>query len=87
MTDIHQFDEIRPYFDYEVPDVLKRIVRERGFLNFVKTFFPEQSTKKIIQDLLKIKTIAEFQRHLVYPRSKNYSFQRIRTNILWARTS
>ncbi len=67
MTDIHQFDEIRPYFDYEVPDVLKRIVRERGFLNFVKTFFPEQSTKKIIQDLLKIKTISEFQRHLVYP--------------------
>jgi hypothetical protein len=67
MTDIHQFDEIRPYFNNEVKDVLQRIVRERGFLNFVKTFFPEQSTKTIITNLLKVDSIYEFQQQLVYP--------------------
>ena len=63
MANIHDFDDIRPYFDEEVPAVMKRIVRERGFLNFIKTFFPEHSTKTIIQKLLQVKTIAEFQRN------------------------
>ncbi len=67
MANIHDFDDIRPYFDEEVPAVMKRIVRERGFLNFIKTFFPEHSTKTIIQKLLQVKTIAEFQRNWVYP--------------------
>lgn len=67
MTDIHQFDEIRPYFDSEVPEVMARLVRERGFLNFMKNFFHEHSTKKLIQELIKIKSIKEFQREWVYP--------------------
>lgn len=66
MTDIHEFDEIRPYFDEEVPEVINRIVKERGFLSFLKTFFPEHSTKKIIQNLLKAKKISDFQRQWVY---------------------
>lgn len=66
MTDIHQFDEIRPYTNEEVQEVISRIVRERGFLNFCKIFFPEQSTKSIITDLLNCKNIFEFQKHLVY---------------------
>ncbi len=67
MANIHDFDEIRPYINEEVPEVMKRIVRERGFLNFIKTFFPEHSTKTIIEKLLKINNIAEFQRNWVYP--------------------
>ncbi len=67
MTNIHNFDEIRPYFDEEVPEVVSRIVKERGFLNFLKNFFPEHSTKKIIQNILKTKKISDFQRHWVYP--------------------
>lgn len=67
MADIHQFDEIRPYLDSEVPDIISRIVWEKGFMNFVKTIFPEQSTKSIITDLLKVKTVKEFQAKLIYP--------------------
>jgi len=67
MPYIKEFDQIRPFFDNEVKDVIKNIVRERGFLNFVKIFFPEQSTKKIITDLLQVQNIEEFQRHLIYP--------------------
>lgn len=66
MANIHEFDEIRPYTDDEAKEIIRRLVRERGFLNFVKMFFPDQSTKKIITDLLKIQTIKEFQEHLVY---------------------
>lgn len=67
MANIHDFDEIRPYIDEEVPAVMTRIVKERGFLNFIKTFFPEHSTKTIIGKLLEVSTIAEFQRNWVYP--------------------
>jgi len=67
MANIHDFDEIRPYLDEEVQDVIKRIVRERGFLNFLKNFFPEQSTKKIIQSLLKTRKREDFQKYWVYP--------------------
>ncbi|MBN2891010.1 MAG: 1-acyl-sn-glycerol-3-phosphate acyltransferase [Bacteroidales bacterium] len=66
MANIHDFDDIRPYTDSEVPEIISRIVRERGFLNFVKMFFPEQSTKKIITELLQIKSQRAFQEHLVY---------------------
>lgn len=61
------FDKIRPYYDNEVQEAIKKIVKERGFLNFVKMFFPEYSTKKIITDLLKVTNIYEFQKHLIYP--------------------
>ena len=67
MANIHDFDEIRPYLDEEISDVLKRIARERGFLNFIKSFFPEQSTKKIIQSILKISKRSDFQKYWVYP--------------------
>ncbi len=66
MANIHDFDEIRPYVDDEIIPIIKRIVRERGFLNFVKTFFPEKSTKTIITELLSVKNIKDFQQHLVY---------------------
>jgi len=67
MTDIHQFDEIRPYFDEEVPEVVNRIVWEKGFVNFIRSFFPEQTVNTIIRELLKVETVLGFQKHLIYP--------------------
>ncbi len=67
MANLHQFDDIRPYCDNEVKTVLKKIVWEKGFMNFIKTFFPEQSIKKLITNLQKINTVLEFQKYLIYP--------------------
>ena len=61
-----QFEEIRPYNDSEVPGVISRIVKEKGFLQFVKFFFRDFPTEKFVEDLSKIKTIREFQSNFEY---------------------
>ncbi len=67
MAKLNDFDDIRPYTDSEVEGIIRRIVRERDFLNFMKMFFPERSTKRIITDLLKFKSIKEFQKETIHP--------------------
>ncbi len=55
------FDQIRPFFDYEVPDAIQRIVNEKGFLRVISFFFPDYPVEKIVEKLLQVKTIKEFQ--------------------------
>jgi len=62
MTDITQFDEIRPYTNNEFKDVIVNIVKERGFIRFLKSFYPEIPTKAIINKLLGLETTADFQK-------------------------
>lgn len=67
MANIHDFDEIRPYVDEEVSQIVNRIAWEKGFVNFVRTFFPEKSIKSLISKFIKVKTIKEFQQQLAIP--------------------
>ncbi len=62
-----EFDEIRPYNDDEVPQVMNRLLKEKDFIRFAKWIFPEISVKELIQNLQKIKTIHDFQLTFVYP--------------------
>jgi len=55
------FEQIRPYNDDEVPAAIQRIVQEKGFFKVVGFFFPEIPSEKIIDELVKAKTIDEFQ--------------------------
>ncbi len=61
-----KFKEIQPYYDSQVPEVLAKLVRERPFLGFFKMFFPEYSTRELIKEFLKIKTVKEFQLKFIY---------------------
>ncbi len=67
MPYLPEFDEIRPYEDYEVQEVVKRLIKEKDFLGFVKSMFPQLSIKSYIEDLQKVKTIDQFQFHFIYP--------------------
>lgn len=62
MTDINQFNEIRPYGDKEFKTVLQDIVKEVGFLKFLKYFYPDIPTEQIVEMLLKLNTTYEFQK-------------------------
>ncbi len=62
-----EFDEIRPYNDDEVPQVMQGLLKEKDFIKFAKWVFPEISIKDLIQKLQKIKTIHDFQLTFVYP--------------------
>jgi len=55
------FDQIRPYIDEEVPGVIQRIVNEKGFLKVIGFFFPEVPIDAIVNNLLQVKSIYEFQ--------------------------
>ncbi|MBN2663832.1 MAG: 1-acyl-sn-glycerol-3-phosphate acyltransferase [Bacteroidales bacterium] len=67
MANIHDFDEIRPYVDTEVSQIVNRIAWEKGFVNFVRTFFPEKSIKSLISNIINVKSIEEFQKFLIFP--------------------
>jgi len=55
------FEEIRPYNDSEVCTAIRRLVQEKGFLKVVGFFFPEYSIESIVEKLLTIETIYDFQ--------------------------
>ena len=67
MPYLQEFEEIRPYEDYEVEVVVKRLVREKNFLGFIKTIFPDFSLRTFINKLSNVKTISEFQQIFIYP--------------------
>ena len=66
MTYNKQFEEIRPFNDSEVPGVINRIIQEKGFIKFVKFFFPDVPTDQFLKQLTKIKTIQDFQENFEY---------------------
>ncbi len=67
MPYLPEFDEIRPYEDREVAEVVQRLVKEKAFLGFVKSIFPDLSLKSYVEELLKVRTIEQFQLNFIYP--------------------
>ncbi|MEO0898851.1 MAG: glycerol acyltransferase [Bacteroidota bacterium] len=62
MTDsLLSFEEIRPYYDHEVPAVLQRFIEKPSFFLMMGVLFPELKQEDIIKDLQQIKTVEEFQ--------------------------
>lgn len=60
------FDEIRPYYDHEVNEVLQKLTSEPSFIRILGYLYPEWDInyfKKLIQN---IHTIDDFQRQMVY---------------------
>lgn len=66
----NEFDFIRPYYDSEVPDAIKRIVSHPQFKIALNYLFPEEDHPKILEDVSKIKTSVEFQKVFMLPAMK-----------------
>lgn len=60
------FYDIRPYYDEELPDALKRIAENEHFPAIVKFLFPEENIKDFTKKFLNIKTINEFQLEIMW---------------------
>ena len=60
-----KFDDIRPYFDEEIPDALRRITESDAFPMISKYAFPKKSVDEVRDILLSIKGADEFQQKIM----------------------
>lgn len=66
MSDAHlSFDEIRPYFDSEVPGILKQLSQKPSFFALMNYLFPTQSKEEIITRFSSITGVEQFQTEII----------------------
>lgn len=70
MADSFNFDEIRPYNDTELTPVLKRLVNDPSFLQFVSYLFPDWTDNTLSGKIEDIDSIHTFQKTIMYPAAK-----------------
>jgi hypothetical protein len=67
MMEVTDFSSIRPYEDHEIHDVFERLKNERSFLDLIGFLFPNAATDVVMQRLLHVNTIDQFQEEIIYP--------------------
>ena len=63
----HDFDEIRPYFNHEIPLALERIVSDPMFQQLMNYLFTKENHEELKAKLLQSKTTNEFQKYFMTP--------------------
>ncbi|MDE5423627.1 1-acyl-sn-glycerol-3-phosphate acyltransferase [Ancylomarina sp. DW003] len=66
-----EYDDIRPYCDSEVPEVIERLIKNDDFLKFALQLFPDLSREKIEGSLSQVKTVDDFQSMFIVPLANN----------------
>jgi len=64
--DLTIFDDIRPYYDSEIPAAIQRVAENPHFPLIVNYLFPEVDVEKYIHDFRKITTTNEFQGQIMH---------------------
>ena len=72
------FDDIRSYYDSEIPAVMERMAGNKQFVNLLSTLFPLMPKDIIRQQLRSVKTTDEFQQRFAYPYLKSVESERTR---------
>ena len=67
MLSTDTFEDIRPYRDEEVPEVISRILRDKGFTNLLNYVYRDESLEPIKARVASVKTIDDFQAKVAYP--------------------
>ncbi len=62
-----RFDDLRPYYNTEVPAAMQRMADSEYILPFIEFVFPDRPIKDTIEMIRNIKTIDEFQRSVMKP--------------------
>ena len=55
------FEDIRPYYDEEIPDAMRRIARSEFFSLLAEYVFPGEEIESVRRRILGFRTIEEFQ--------------------------
>ncbi|MDX2247711.1 MAG: 1-acyl-sn-glycerol-3-phosphate acyltransferase [Bacteroidia bacterium] len=61
-----RFQEIRPYFDEEINEVLQRLTTKPSFYMLMAYLFPEMSGEEVAESFKKIFSSREFQKQYIY---------------------
>jgi len=69
--DVHQFDDIRPYRDEELPAAIERILQEPSIYTMIKWIYPGLSKSAIQKMLRSVKTVDQFQSEISGPAFKS----------------
>lgn len=64
--DTSRFNDIRPYYDEEVPQAIQEVLAEPEFEIFVKYIFPEREKDEIYSEFSQYKTLFDFQWNFAY---------------------
>lgn len=59
------FEEIRPYFDSEVPGVIQQLSQKPSFFTLMNYLFPTQSGEEIVARFSKIQGVEQFQTEII----------------------
>jgi len=62
-----RFDEIRSFYDKEVPEVVQRLLDDPSFCEALKRLFPTIPLVEHADAMRSCKNIGEFQRKIIYP--------------------
>jgi len=66
-----EYDDIRPYCDSEVPEVIERLIKNDDFLKFAQQLFPGLSRENIEQSLSQVKNVDDFQSKFIIRLAEN----------------
>ncbi len=73
----NNFDDIRPYFQEEIPAAMQRIASSDGFPIIASYVFPDRSVQEVREEVRSIQTIEEFQSKVM----KEFNAQVIKRSI------
>ena len=65
MEQVYNFDEIRPYRDEEVHEVLMRLLQEPALINALPLLFPTIPTNDLLEQIKHIHTVQELQANIM----------------------
>ncbi|MDD2797881.1 MAG: 1-acyl-sn-glycerol-3-phosphate acyltransferase [Bacteroidales bacterium] len=63
----HDFEDIRPFHDEEVPSIILELLKEERFVKAVKHVLPEANLDELFENLKKLTTKDEFQTKMSAP--------------------
>jgi hypothetical protein len=66
-----KYDDIRPFRDEEVPEVISRLLSDPQFCAIMSNIYTTVSVDKMKEDLRQVKSISEFQINFIYPLLRN----------------
>ena len=62
---MNTFDDIRPYYEEEIPAAMQRIAAHESFPMLAQFVFPDQEVEKVREMVAAIRTIEEFQHQVM----------------------
>lgn len=66
----HEFEDIRPYNEAEIPAAMQRIACSKEFPLLASYVFPDRPTEEVRQEMMGYRTVREFQLGVMYHANK-----------------